>query len=354
MFPWITYIFDEPVSTGAAFFKAARVAKQSCTVMLCGQGSDEIFGGYSRYIHAHRQVRLNRMLSTILPSGVRDSLSEALPKLGNSKFFRKVCARLSLDPAEVAATYSGGMTKDDFSRFISGDSARLYRDQLREYSVSFPRRNDFLNNMLEMEMGNGLLEILQQTDRMTMAAAVETRVPFLDHELVEFAFSLPPRLKVCNGVGKYLMEKYLMRYFPAHFVMRPKMGFPTPIYQWFMNPANPIHGLIEEGFSSEIANRFNQPYVREFIARAKQGSFGHTTDVLDPLMRFLSFTVWWKTVQQPAWALSHRPKDADQDGLKAAPVRTPPVNRTAQSIEGPEPDASSRLLKGTYEQTRAR
>jgi asparagine synthase (glutamine-hydrolysing) len=299
LYPWITYMYDGPATTGAAFFRAAQAARQHCTVMLCGQGSDEIFGGYSRYGHAGRQHRLNRLAAACLPGAWIRALSNTLPRWGHHKALRKVAARLDLDAVETAAAYAGSLAREDFCRVLNGVDPGSYRDLLGRYAAVFPERPDldFVNRMLQAEMGSGLQRILQQTDRMTMAASVETRVPFLDHELVEFVFSLPTRLKVRGGDSKVLPKKYLLRYFPREFVYRPKMGFPTPVFDWFMDPGNPIHAFLTRAGRSEMARRFNLDYVERFIDLARGGALGQSDDVLDPLLGYLSHAVWWDVVQ---------------------------------------------------------
>jgi len=298
LFPWTTYMYDGPVTTGAAFYKAAQVAKQHCTVMLCGQGSDELFGGYSRYRYAGLQRALNRAVSRCLPRSGIDLLARWLPRMGERKVFRKVGARLGLSEERVAASYAGGIPQEDFCGLLGAGANGRYEELLAQYAQLFPSHltTDFINKMLRAEMANGLQGILQQTDRMTMAASVETRVPFLDHELVEFAFSLPSSLKIRKGEGKYLLKKYLARHFSPTFVYRKKMGFPNPIFEWFEDPENPLHRLLNEPADTPMSRLFDKTYVARFSERVRSGRLGRTGDILSPLIALLSFEVWWKTV----------------------------------------------------------
>jgi len=299
LYPWVTYIHDKPTLTGAAFFRAAQVAKPHCTVMLCGQGSDEIFCGYTRYMYARWQNRLNGILAAILPGSARADLSGMLQSAGSGKFFRKVAARLNLSESEVAASYAGSLAEADFCGLHEGASPQEYRRLLGLYAARFPgaEQGDFLNRMLLAELYNGLQEILQQTDRMTMAAGVETRVPFLDHELVEFAFSLPSSLKVRGRDGKHMLKQYLLRYFPPEFIYRKKMGFPNPFFDWFQQDESPLHRLAASA-EPEIAHLFNRDYLGGFMRTAQSGRLGRSHDILDPLMKFIAFHVWWRMVKE--------------------------------------------------------
>ena len=299
--PWLTYIYDAPIGTGAAFYEASRVAKEKCTVMICGQGSDELFSGYSKYIYARFQKELNQTLRYFMPSSILEELSRVLPRCGHHKMFRKVAARLALKDGEVAASYSGSIAREDYCSMLANMDHQGYLDMLGIYAARFPDElnTDFLNKMLHAEIHQGLQGILQQTDRMTMAASVETRVPFLDHEMVEFAFSLPSSLKLKGRDGKYLLKKYLLKHFPPEFIYRKKMGFPTPMYEWFMDSTNPIHLVLQDDDDGVISRQFDQRSIDEFVRRVRDGKLGHTSDVLGPLLAFISLKVWWKTVTAP-------------------------------------------------------
>ncbi len=261
----------------------------------------EIFGGYTSYIYANQQVRLNKALFRVLTKPGAIMLSELLSKMGRSKLMIKVGARIGLDQGRVAGSYSGSIPRKDLCNFLLNTNRELYDSLLSKYAlISQANTNDgFLNAMLRAEMSQGLQTILQQTDRMTMAASVETRVPFLDHELVEFVFSLPSNLKVRGFTGKYLLKKYLSKFFPRNFIYRKKMGFPTPLFDWVMDRKSKIHDLVDQGNQSQIARHFNIPFIRSFIQDAQNGKMGMNQDLFSPLIRFISFKIWWDTVSSP-------------------------------------------------------
>ena len=98
-----------------------------------------------------------------------------------------------------------------------------------------------INRMLYFDLATRIpSDLLIRTDRVTMAASVECRVPFLDHELVEAMIGLPAQLKITNGTGKYLLKQLACRFIPQEMVYRPKMGFSTPLASWFRNELKPL------------------------------------------------------------------------------------------------------------------
>jgi asparagine synthase (glutamine-hydrolysing) len=294
--PWLTYINDEPLQTGVAFYRAAKHAKQNAKVMLCGQGSDEIFGGYSCYRYGPLQYHINRRINRYVPSSLITLLHKLLPKLGKEKIFRKAGARINLDEIEVAASYASGMPEEDFIKGLKNANYATYRALLRKYELIYPQKDnlDFLNKMMIAEMQNGLQSIVHNTDRMTMAASIETRVPFLDNDLVEFVFSLPTHFKVKNKQGKYLLKKLLAKYFDDTFVYRPKKGFPVPLVQWLLSTndkfmisdANKDIDAITKYFDIENLNKY-----KEFVKTRKIKA---TSDAINPIMRYMSLKIWWR------------------------------------------------------------
>lgn len=298
--PYLSYIYDAPLQTGVAFYKAARFAKETCTAMLCGQGSDEIFGGYTSYLYAEKQAKLNHLLRFIVSSKGTKLLQNILPKLGKRKIFRKVGARIHLSDEMIAAAYGASMPRDDFINSIHDGSGQLYEQLLMKYTTLIQSNNrfDFLHKMLLTEMLHGLQNIVQNTDRMTMAASVETRVPFLDHELVEFVFSLPTHLKIKNGIGKYLMKKYMKKYFSNDFIYRKKQGFPVPLFEWFVDSGEKLIMPVLQTEEKEIDRFFNKDYLQKYSDIVMSEAMGRHSDSLGPIWRYFTLRTWWNTLEE--------------------------------------------------------
>ena len=298
LLPYLSYIYDAPLQTGVAFYKAAKFAKETCTVMLCGQGSDEIFGGYTSSLYAAMQVKLNHALRFIVSHRGTELLHSILPKLGKQKIFRKVCDRIHLSDDMVAAAYGASMPSDDFMNSLHDESGQIYEKLLIKYTIITKANDqfDFLHKMLLTEMHRGLQSIVQNTDRMTMAASIETRVPFLDRELVEFVFSLPTHLKIRNGVGKYLMKKYMKKYFTDDFIYRKKMGFPVPLFEWFVKSGEQLIMPLLQTEEKEIDGFFNKDYFIKYSNIVISGAMGKHSDSLSAMWRYFALRTWWRTV----------------------------------------------------------
>ncbi|MGA2333403.1 MAG: asparagine synthase (glutamine-hydrolyzing) [Syntrophales bacterium] len=298
--PWLIYIYDAPLAQGVSFYKASQFAKQTCTVMLCGQGSDEIFGGYAGYVHAQYQNRINIIMHGLVGKSGTNLFQRVLSRLGKRKIFRKVGSRINLKDYQVAAAYASSLPAEDFIKCFKRGGEELYYSLLEKYSHLWPESHDhsFLSKMLLAEMNNGLQTIVKATDRLSMAASVETRVPFLDHHLVEFAFSLPPNLKINKFTGKYIPKKYLSRYFNKGFVYREKKGFPVPLTQWFLNEKTRSYFEIKAGENSVLEDIFNTDYFNEYRKIVESGKMGVMRDAVDPIIRYRSLYIWSKMIEE--------------------------------------------------------
>jgi asparagine synthase (glutamine-hydrolysing) len=245
--PELPWIFDEPFSDSSQIptFLVARIARKHVTVALSGDGGDELFGGYSRYV---RGVRVWRSL-TSTPRMVR----------------RGVAGMLGLLPQRRWDSLLSGETRASrflLARGLTGDRVAKLRDLLREERpaavcldmVTHWRRADALagsretprtpfsdpvidRDFAEISMYLDAMtylpdDILVKLDRATMAVSLEGRVPLLDHRVIEFAWRLPQRFKLRGNVGKWILRRLLSQYVPAGLFERPKHGFGVPIDLW--------------------------------------------------------------------------------------------------------------------------
>lgn len=258
LWPQLTLHRGAPVSEPAdvAVFRLAELARQSVKVVLSGEGSDELFAGYPKY----RYARLARPL-TAVPSRVRspslDRLQRALPARASRP--RTMLRALAAD--DDAAVLEGW-----FSPFTAAERRSLLgrADGHGQQDVVQRARGDIVQRMLYVDCHAWLADnLLERGDRMSMAASVELRPPFLDVDLVELAFGLPSSVKVRNGTGKWVVKEIARRYLPAEIVDRRKVGFRVPLDAWFR------HGLREMANDLLLgANSFvGQLMEREVIGR---------------------------------------------------------------------------------------
>jgi asparagine synthase (glutamine-hydrolysing) len=237
--PRLAWHQDEPVSEPAAIptFLVARLARETVTVVLTGEGGDELFAGYPKYAFdplARRLAALPGPLRALLLDQVVDRLPFRFRKLqvvGRSARFR--------DEAERLAAW--------FAGFAGAERLRLLSPALREHdglaaaafarALAETRAQRPLDRMLDVDRRLWLPDdLLMKMDKMSMAASVEARVPLLDHPLVEWAARLPARFKVRGGEGKTLLKRLARRLLPREVVDRPKVGFTVPLAPWFRGP----------------------------------------------------------------------------------------------------------------------
>jgi asparagine synthase (glutamine-hydrolysing) len=263
-FDQITWHFDEPLGDAAviANYYLAKKARQYVKVVLAGEGSDELFGGYSSYRAGQRWYpwfRLPKVTRSLL-----DKMISLIPGSGNPAVDRSfVYAHyLGQESLEMAQQYSWQITgiTDDEQRWMGFSSCKGFKD-----TVFLPSGvKDPLNRLLIFDCQNHLPDLyLMKADKATMAHSVEERVPILDKDLISFSFTIPPRLKIFNGVEKYIWRKALQGIVPREILNRPKKGFGVPYRQWISGEMQDVAvQTLEEGtFCRQIIPPDRMRYV---------------------------------------------------------------------------------------------
>jgi len=255
--PKLPLLFDEPFGDSSAIptYLVSQLARSKVTVSLSGDGGDEIFGGYSRY---QRTADLWKYLRKI-PHPLRVSMAHVAQ---------------SIEPGTRATSI--GPTLQRASQFLSARSAQeCYEMQFSHHygsptgvlgaSVKSPMRLDpwdeagggrsiFDHMMYEDSISYLPDDILVKVDRAAMAVSLESRIPMLDHRVIEFAWRLPLRMKVRPNEGKWLLKKILRRHIPGRLTDREKMGFGVPVGSWIKGPLRDwaenllsVHRLTQQG-----------------------------------------------------------------------------------------------------------
>jgi asparagine synthase (glutamine-hydrolysing) len=252
--PRLPTIHDEPFGDSSSIptHLVAQMARRHVTVALSGDGGDELFGGYNRYswgrsiwrrigrvpVHLRRLIgrvltllspeqwdQLGRMGRAALPRELRmATLGDKLHKLAGI-----------IDVTSQAELYQRLVSqhRDPSSLVIGATEKPIWADG----QAMRLDRTDFSERMMFHDLVGYLVDdILTKVDRAAMAVSLETRVPMLDHRVVEFAWRLPLHMKVRDGQGKWLLRQVLDRYVPRHLVERPKMGFGVPLDAWLRGP----------------------------------------------------------------------------------------------------------------------
>jgi asparagine synthase (glutamine-hydrolysing) len=251
--PRLPAIYDEPFadSSQVPTFLVAQLARRHVTVSLSGEGGDELFAGYNRYFWGERiwrrmrtiprpaRAALGRSLQAVSPAGWDSAFgaaSRVLPRhLHAARPGNKVHKVASFMGAESPdALYRGVMTHWRDPRGITGVAEPV---TALTRTSGHPRFTNVVNRMRYFDLVSELPDdILVKVDRAAMAVSLESRAPFLHHDVVEFAWRIPPSQLVRDGQGKWLLRQVLYRYVPRALIERPKMGFGVPIDVWLRGP----------------------------------------------------------------------------------------------------------------------
>jgi asparagine synthase (glutamine-hydrolysing) len=264
--PRLPVLFDEPLSDPSQIptYLVCDLARKDVTVALTGDGGDELFAGYNRYISGHRLI--NQL--TRVPAGVRGLVASTSAAVGPNH----VAGLLR------AAGIAPRLVEDKIVKLQrllgAGDGNAMYQSLV---SVGWPQPGialpllrsrkpvathaqrvaermkgaSLLDRMMLMDQGGYLPDdLLAKVDRASMAVSLEARVPILDHRIVEFSWRIPASMKIRDGKGKYLLRRVLDRHVPRELVDRPKVGFSVPLDEWLRGPlrgwANDLFARVEE------------------------------------------------------------------------------------------------------------
>jgi asparagine synthase (glutamine-hydrolysing) len=240
--PKIMFFMDEPAAGPGVFpqFMVSRLASEHVKVVLGGQGGDEIFAGYTRYLIGYLEECLKGSIEgTEHTANYAATLASIIPNLPMLKQYIPM----------LKYFWKEGIFDSQDRRYFrlmnrSGDVRGLYQLKINEERLfeSFRQiflgsnADSFLNKMLYFDLKVHLPALLHVEDRVSMAWGLESRVPLLDHRIVELMASIPPTIKFKNGEPKYLFRKLIRNLVPEEILNRQdKMGFPVPLQKWYKN-----------------------------------------------------------------------------------------------------------------------
>ena len=279
--PELIWHEDEPLAhpSSVALYFVSKLASQHVKVVLTGEGSDELMAGYARYSKTLLNLSLGERYHRMIPASVRDLVRGRIAGMTGSKL-QRTFLNLSLD---IESIYF-----DNFAVFSRSSQDQLLTHEtidriggINPYAgvrrVLFETdAKSLLDRLLYADIKTYLHELLMKQDQMSMAASVESRVPFLDHKLVEFTSALPDRLKLNRWTTKYVLRESMKGILPEQILRRPKMGFPVPIGSWFRGAYAPV--LEEYVLSSRAMDRgiFNHQFVRTLVNQHQRGEANHS------------------------------------------------------------------------------
>jgi len=270
--PNLYKIYDEPFADSSQIptFLISQIACQTVKVALAGDGGDEIFGGYNRYTIAMKlfnkyewipfEIKLNLIrLLNLIPNKLFNSFMNLIFHIDDDKV-RKIFDIILAPNQQIMYT-------NLISQWKNPDEVVLNSSEpitLPFSEKSWPKFNSFENTMMTLDSLTYLMDdILVKTDRAAMAVSLETREPYLDYRVVEFAWKLPLDQKIRDGTSKWILRQILAKYLPLKLIDRQKKGFSVPIADWLRGP---LKKWAEELLNESRLQRegyFNAKLIRE-------------------------------------------------------------------------------------------
>ena len=303
LLPRLPTWYDEPFADTSQVPTCfvSHLARQEVTVSLSGDGGDELFGGYKRYIKAAKTwdkvSQIPRPVRTMLAQsiGVLPPLLENVQSLARKPISRLVkhthqfSRALSLDTADFHDRQLWRRWEDPARLVIDADATAVQQSDDLTRRTAPDSLADIVSQMQFADILSYLPDNnLTKVDRASMGVSLEVRVPILDHRIVEFTWTLPAHMKIRNGQGKWLLRQLLYKYVPHELVERPKQGFGVPLSGWLRGP---LREWAEELLSEQALCKtgvFNSALVRQKWTEHIAG----TSDWKRPLWNVLMFQAW--------------------------------------------------------------
>jgi asparagine synthase (glutamine-hydrolysing) len=311
--PRLVWHEDEPIAhpSSVPLYFVSALARRHVTVVLTGEGSDELLAGYGKYPRIAWNWRAGTVYERMLPRAVRRLIARRmvarLPgRVG--RYARRSFLAMDRTPASMFLDNFAALRLDDQRRLLAA-SLRPEITDVRAYGPSLqhfdhPNGNStLLDRLLYADMKTYLVELLMKQDQMSMAASIESRVPFLDHKLVEFAATLPDSWKLSGWTTKRILRAAMKDVLPGSILDRPKMGFPVPFTAWtragwnsvarevLLDPRTRQRGIVDPGALDRL--------LRDHLACR--------IDAGDRLWSLLNLELWYRTF-------------IDKQGIQTLPV----------------------------------
>jgi len=298
--PHLIWHEDEPIvwPSSVSLYFVARLARERVTVVLTGEGSDETLAGYTRYAFTLKNAALDRVYRGVTPDALRRGLRSAVAtsSLLGATIRRKLEHTFLAKDGE---TWSSFYFDNFFSAFGEAEQGGLLRPEMSaEFSTGSAYKNvlgywqnssgELLQRLLYTDIKTYLVELLMKQDNMSMAASIESRVPFLDHVLVEFATRIPRSVQIKGLAGKTILKRAMEDLLPREIIYRPKLGFPTPWSGWLAGPRlEKIRELLMEPRSLDRGY-----FRREAIQQLFNEHRAKHRDNYDRIWRLLNLELW--------------------------------------------------------------
>lgn len=289
--PNLVWHEDEPIGFIASvpLYFVSKLAQKHVKVVLTGEGSDEILAGYARYAKALQLLEYGEKYESLTPSFVRSAVRAGASRIGG-KLDRTFLTR----SADIENLFL-----DNFAVFGREMQGRLFSAATKEqigdpdpyrFQNEWLAKTDaceLLDKLLYVDSKTYLHELLMKQDQMSMAASIESRVPFLDHKLAELTARMPVSMKLRGKTTKFLLKEAMTGILPDEILHRKKMGFPVPVGSWFRGPFKKVIDEYVLGDRARSRGIFDPEFVSELVGRHMAGE-NHD----ERLWSLVNFEIW--------------------------------------------------------------
>ncbi len=320
---------DEPICwpSSVSLYFVCRLAREHVKVVLTGEGSDETLAGYTRYAWTLWNNRADSLYRRLLPSGARHSVAHQIAESNflNARlrrFLQHTCVGRdgsSFHSFYFDNFYSAFSSADQDGLLADGVGGEAYENSMAQWQRS---RGDFLSRLLYTDIKTYLVELLMKQDNMSMATSIESRVPYLDHVLVEYAARIPSRLKTRGLGGKQILKQGVGDLLPKSVIYQKKRGFPTPWRTWLGGRwLDDVEQTLLDPRSIE-RGLFRRQAVEEIFHEQRAGAVDHS----DRLWRLFNLELWQRIFV-----------DGDPAYRRAADGEIESMNRRTESCQDLRP-----------------
>jgi asparagine synthase (glutamine-hydrolysing) len=310
--PRLIWHEDEPIAhpSSVPLHFVSALARQHVKVVLTGEGSDELLAGYGKYPRSLLNWRAGGIYERLVPAAVRTTVASSIvPRLPEraGRYARRSFLAVPHDPAAMFFDNFAGMPLRLQRELLDPSvlsGADTYGPSLQYYGNAGGARSDgILGKLLYTDVKTYLVELLMKQDQMSMSMSIESRVPFLDHRLVEFAARLPDRVKLNGFTTKRILRDAVRSVLPESILKRPKMGFPVPFTGWVRGAWNGVAREVLLDRRTRQRGLINASAVERLLDAHRDGRRSGG----DAIWALLNLELWYRTF-------------IDRDGVQILPV----------------------------------
>ena len=299
--PRLVWHEDEPIAhpSSVPLYFVSALAREHVKVVLTGEGSDELLAGYGKYPRALANWRAGALYHTLVPGVARRAVrNRIVPRIPGRPGRLAARSFLALDHTPEAVFFDSfaGIRLDPLRSLVTPEmrsrvtAAAAYGASRAWFDRPGPSASA-LARILYADQKTYLVELLMKQDQMSMAASIESRVPFLDHPLVEFAATLPDSWKLRGLTTKRILRAAVADVLPTDILERPKMGFPVPFAQWMQGPSMRIARDVLLDRRAAERGLFEPAAVERLLARHESGE----CPAGDAIWSLLNLELWYRT-----------------------------------------------------------